>query len=62
MNWPPLKFDNANNASISLSVIAEHVRRGNVRVLTGELDSTGRLVVRLELPGSKTIRNRIGKR
>lgn len=56
MNFPALKFDNSNNAAMSLSIISEHVRRGNIRVTGHEIDSTGKLRLTVDLPGSKTIR------
>jgi hypothetical protein len=60
--FPQLRWDNGNNSSISFSILGEHARRENVRVVGHELDGTGRLVLRIELPGSKTVQPRAFKR
>lgn len=53
--FPELRFDNANNSSVSLRVLGEHARTGAVRVINRGLDSTGRLILSVELPGWKTV-------
>lgn len=54
-DFPALNFTNGNNSSLSLSVLAEHCRRENVRVVSHEIDSTGKLRLVIDLPGSKTV-------
>ncbi len=56
--FPELRFDNGNNSSISLHVLAEHARTGRVRVFSRGLDSTGKLQLAIELPGSKTVQRK----
>lgn len=58
MIFPELRFDNANNSAISLSVLSEHARRGNVRVISQGVDGTGKLRLTIDLPGSRTVVNR----
>jgi hypothetical protein len=55
---PQLRFDNGNNSSISLHVLAEHARTGAVRVFERGFDSTGKMILAVELPGSSTVRPR----
>lgn len=50
-----LDWSNANNATLSLRHIAELVRREEARVVPGGVDATGKLILRIELPGSKTM-------
>jgi hypothetical protein len=54
--FPALNFDNGNNAAISLHILAEFARRGDVKVIHDGLDGTGKLVLRFRLPGSQTVR------
>jgi hypothetical protein len=56
MNWPKLDFEGGNNSAISLNVLAEHARRGNVKVISKGINQFGRLALEIELPGSKTVR------
>jgi hypothetical protein len=53
--FPELKFDTPGNAAISLAVIGEHARRENLKVRNDGIDVTGRLVLRIELPGWKSV-------
>lgn len=56
--FPELRFDTPGNAGISLSVLAEHARSSRVRVHHRGLDATGKLILAVELPGSKTVKPR----
>ncbi len=56
--FPELRFDNGNNSSLSLHVLAEHARTGRVRVFHRGLDGTGKLLLAVELPGSSSVRPR----
>lgn len=56
--FPELRFDNANNSAHSLRILGEFVRRGDVRVFQDGIDGTGKLVLRVQLPGSETIQKR----
>lgn len=52
---PALNFENGNNSALSLHHIAELCRRGDAKVFPGGVDGTGKLILRIELPGSKTV-------
>ena len=54
--FPELRFDTPGNAAISLSVLGEFARRGDVKVFQDGIDGTGKLCLRFELPGSRTVR------
>lgn len=54
--FPELRFDTPGNAAISLHSLAEFARRGDVKVFRDGLDGTGKLILRLQLPGSSTVR------
>lgn len=54
-NFPELKFDSGYNSSVSLAVLSAHARTDQVRVHNDGLDATGKLVLRFELPGMKSI-------
>lgn len=56
--FPALNFSNGNNASISLHTLAEFARRGDVKVIQDGLDGTGKMVLRIQLPGSETVKAR----
>jgi hypothetical protein len=53
--FPELRFDTGGNAAISMAVLGEYARRGDVKIKDEGLDPTGRLVLRIALPGSKTV-------
>lgn len=60
--FPQLRFDNANNASLSLRVLGEEARTGRVKVFERGLDGTGKLLLAIELPGSGTVRRQEHRR
>lgn len=62
MKFDALRWDNANNTAMSFSILGEHARRENVRIVGAEIDSTGKLRLAIELPGSTSVRRREFKR